>query len=74
MARKFMEWWNSIPADIRNKAKGNDDWSKYKPLLNQINYAMVALHLQGNHSMKPTSEELLSWIKNGEIDVVRMTK
>jgi hypothetical protein len=39
MARKFMDWWNTVPADIRNKAKGNDDWTKNKPLLNQINYA-----------------------------------
>jgi hypothetical protein len=35
---------------------------------------MVALHLQGNHSAKPSAEELLSWIKNGEIDVVRVSK
>ncbi|GIU71089.1 MAG: hypothetical protein KatS3mg003_0568 [Candidatus Nitrosocaldaceae archaeon] len=71
MARSFNEWWSTVPEDLRNQAKGNDDWTKYKPLLNEINYVLVMLHLQGKHDMKPSGEELLNWVSNGEIDAIR---
>ncbi|MEM2856451.1 MAG: hypothetical protein QW416_05045 [Candidatus Nitrosocaldaceae archaeon] len=67
----FKEWWAKVPEDLRKQAKGNDDWNKYKPLLNQINYVLVMLHLQGKHDLKPSGAELLSWVGNGEIDAIR---
>lgn len=71
MVRSFKEWWATVPEDLKKQAKGNDDWTKYKPLLNQINYVLVMLHLQGKHNMKPSGEELLSWVAKGEIDAIR---
>lgn len=71
MVRSFKEWWATVPEDLKKKAKGNDDWTKYKPLLNQINYVLVMLHLQGKHNMKPSGEELLNWVAKGEIDAIR---
>jgi hypothetical protein len=73
MARSFKDWWNTVPEDLRKQAKGNDDWTKYKPLLNQINYVLVMLHLQGKHDLKPSGSELLSWVGNGEIDAIRQS-
>ena len=36
MARTFEEWWSSVPADLKQKARKGDEANK--PLLNQINY------------------------------------
>jgi hypothetical protein len=36
---------------------GNGD-EQNKPLLNQINYAFLYLHLAGKHDIKPSHEEL----------------
>ncbi|HEY6884174.1 MAG TPA: hypothetical protein VI278_09075 [Nitrososphaeraceae archaeon] len=44
-----------------------------KPLLNQVNYVLLHLHLAGKHDAKPTHEELRNWLHNGELDVLRMT-
>ncbi len=74
MARKFKDWWANVPDDLRNKAKGNDDWNKYKPILNEINFVLVMLSAQGKHSLMPSGEELLSWVGNGEIDAIRQMK
>jgi hypothetical protein len=46
MARKFEEWWNTVPADLRQKARKGDESNK--PLLNQVNYVLLHLHLAGN--------------------------
>jgi hypothetical protein len=65
-----MDWWGTIPIDIREKARKNDE--ENKPLLNQINYVLVYLHLNGRHDLKPTYEELKEWLRNGQIDVIRI--
>jgi hypothetical protein len=52
MARKFEEWWNTVPADLKQKARKGDESNK--PLLNQINYVLLHLHLAGKHDAKPT--------------------
>jgi hypothetical protein len=74
MAKSFKDWWASVPEDLKKKVKGNDDWNNYKPLLNEINYVFMAFNTSGKHSMMPSHDDLSSWIKNGEIDVVRMMK
>ena len=45
-----------------------------KPLLNQVNYALLHLHLAGNHNAKPSHEELREWLHSGQVDVIRMNK
>jgi hypothetical protein len=72
MARKFEEWWNTVPADLKQKARKGDESNK--PLLNQINYVLLHLHLAGKHDAKPTHDELKDWLHSGQVDVLRMTK
>jgi hypothetical protein len=43
-----------------------------KPLLNQINYVLVHLHLAGRHDLKPTYEELKEWLRSGQLDTIRI--
>ena len=40
--RNFDEWWNSVPADLKQKARRGDE--NNKPLLNQVNYVLLHLH------------------------------
>jgi hypothetical protein len=72
MVRKFEEWWNTVPADLKQKARKGDESNK--PLLNQINYVFLHLHLAGKHDAKPTHDELKDWLHSGQVDVIRMTK
>jgi hypothetical protein len=74
MAKSFKDWWATVPDDLRQKAKGNDDWNTYKPILNEVAYVLVMLNMSGKHSMMPTGAELLSWVGNGEIDAIRQMK
>jgi len=71
MARSFKDWWATVPDDLKKQAQGNDDWNKFKPLLNEINFVLVMLHVGGKHNMKPSGEELLSWVGSGQIDAIR---
>ena len=43
-----------------------------KPLLNQVNYVLLHLHLAGKHYAKPSHEELKDWLRGGQVDVLRM--
>ena len=72
MARSFEEWWTSVPLDLKQKARKGDEGNK--PLLNQINYVLLHLHLSGKHDLKPTHEELKDWLHSGQVDVMRMEK
>jgi hypothetical protein len=71
MTRSFNEWWNTIPNDLKEKARKGDE--VHKPLLNQVNYALLHLHLAGNHNSKPSHEEL-EWLHSGQVDVIRINK
>ena len=53
--RSFNDWWNTVPSDLQNKTRKGDEANK--PLLNQVNYALLHLHLAGKHDAKPTHEE-----------------
>jgi len=74
MGKSFKDWWSTVPDDLRKKVKGNDDWNEYKPLLSEINYVLMSFNTGGKHNLMPTHDDLRAWIKNGEIDVVRMMK
>jgi len=68
--RSFKDWWNSsVPSDLQQKTRKGDE--NNKPLLNQINYALLQLHLSGNHDSTPSHEELKNWLHNGEVDILR---
>ncbi len=48
--RSFKDWWNSsVLSDIQQKIREGDE--NNKTLLNQINYALLRLHLTGNHDL-----------------------
>ena len=47
MVRKFEDWWRTVPEDLRNKSRKGDEANK--PLLNQVNYVLLHLHLAGKH-------------------------
>jgi hypothetical protein len=72
MVRKFDDWWKTVPADLKAKARRGDESNK--PLLNQVNYVLLHLHLAGKHDAKPSHEELKDWLHSGQVDVLRMNK
>jgi hypothetical protein len=72
MQRNFNDWWKTVPGDLRDKARKGDESNK--PLLNQVNYALLHLHLAGKHDAKPSHEELKEWLHTGQVDVLRTNK
>ncbi|HET7285127.1 MAG TPA: hypothetical protein VFI70_10615 [Nitrososphaeraceae archaeon] len=68
--RSFNDWWTTVPEELRQKARGGDEANK--PLLNQINYVLLHLHLAGKHDAKPSHNELKDWLHGGQVDVLRM--
>jgi hypothetical protein len=70
--RTFQEWWDNVPQDLRQKARKDDEQNK--PLLNQINYVLLHLHLLNKHDAKPSHDELKDWLHSGQVDVMRMNK
>ena len=70
--RSFEDWWRTVPMDLQQKTRRGDEQNK--PLLNQINYAFLHLHLAGKHDAKPSHEELKNWLHTGQVDVLRMNK
>jgi hypothetical protein len=71
--RNFEDWWKTVPIDLQQQKTRNGD-EKIKPLLNQVNYALLNLHLAGKHDAKPSHEELKNWLHSGQVDVIRMNK
>ena len=68
--RSFEDWWRTVPDDLRSKSRKGDEGNK--PLLNQVNYVLLHLHLAGKHDAKPSHEELKDWLHSGQVDVLRM--
>jgi hypothetical protein len=68
--RTFEDWWKTVPEDLRNKTRKGDEGNK--PLLNQVNYVLLHLHLDGKHDAKPSHNELKDWLHSGQVDVLRM--
>jgi hypothetical protein len=69
--RSFESWWATVPQDLIQKACEGDEGKK--PLLSQINYVLLHLHLAGKYDAKPTSEELNDWLHSGQLDVLRLS-
>jgi hypothetical protein len=46
---------------MRQKTRKGDEGNK--PLLNQVNYVLLHLHLAGKHDAKPSHEELKDWLQ-----------
>jgi hypothetical protein len=69
MGRTFDQWWNTIPADVRNKVRAGDEGNK--PLLNQINWVWVKNLMDKRADLNPTAAELLDWVTSGQIDAMR---
>ena len=70
MTRSFKDWWNTIPFDLKEKALNGD--KSNKPLLSQVNYALLHLELEGRHEAKPSHGELRTWLHSGQVGVVRV--
>jgi hypothetical protein len=68
--RSYENWWATVPEDLRQKTRKGDEGNK--PLLNQVNYVLLHLHLAGKHDVKPSHEELKDWLHSGQVDVLRM--
>jgi hypothetical protein len=64
--RAFHDWWESLPPELKEKDYQND---KDVPRLNHVNYIWIT-NLMNNNSeeMNPTVEELLEWVKTGQIN------
>jgi hypothetical protein len=72
VTRSFNDWWSIIPSDLKEKTRKGDETNM--PILNQVNYALLHLHLTGNPGAKPSHEELKDWLHSGQVDVIRMNK
>ena len=70
--RTFEEWWTTVPGDLTTKARKGDEANKV--LLNQVNYVLLHLHLQGKHDAKPSHDELKDWLHSGQVDTMRAKK
>ena len=72
MVRTFEEWWTTVPQELKTKARKGDEANKV--ILNQVNYVLLHLHLQGKHDTKPSHEELKDWLHSGQVDTMRAKK
>jgi hypothetical protein len=70
MTRSFNDWWSTIPIELKEKARNGGEIDK--PLLSQVNAALLNLQLAGKHEDKPSYEELRTWLHTGQVDVVRV--
>ncbi len=69
MVRTFHQWWESLPSDIKEIYHQND---KNGPQLNHINYIWVTNLINNSSEEKnPTVEELLEWVKTGQVEAKR---
>ncbi|MDP8906290.1 MAG: hypothetical protein M3M88_02075 [Thermoproteota archaeon] len=72
MVRTFEEWWGTVPQELKTKARKGDEDNKV--ILNQVNYVLLHLHLQGKHDAKPSHDELKDWLHSGQVDTMRAKK
>ena len=69
--KSFNEWWRTVPVELRYKSRKGDEANK--PLLNQVKYVLLNLHMAGKHEAKPTHEELKDLLHSGQVDVLRIS-
>lgn len=65
-ARTFLQWWHSIPNDVKEEAKNicNKDNNS---IITNINYILLKIALYQMNCLKPSLEELKYWIYTGQI-------
>ena len=69
MLRTFHQWWKSLLSDIKEIYHQN---GKNAPQLNRINYIWVTNLISNlTEETNPTVEELLEWIKTGQVEAKR---
>jgi hypothetical protein len=61
-----------LEQELKTKARKGDEANKV--ILNQVNYVLLHLHLQGKHDAKPTHDELKDWLHSGQVDTMRAKK
>ena len=64
MVRTFEEWWTTVPADLKTKARKGDEANKV--LLNQVKLYIASSAPSGKHDAKPTHDELKDWLHSGQ--------
>jgi len=69
--KSFNNWWRTVPEDLRYKSRKGDEVNK--PLLNQVNYVLLNLHMASKHDAKLTHQELRDWLHSGQVNVLRMS-
>jgi len=67
--RSFNDWLKIIPLELAQEARRGDEQSK--PSLNQVSHTLLQLHLSGKNDVKPSHEELKSWVNSGQVDILR---
>jgi hypothetical protein len=62
-ARTFLQWWNSIPNDLKEESKNicNND------IITNINYILLKITLYQMNYIKPSLEEVKYWLYTGQI-------
>ena len=69
--KSFNNWWRTVPEDLRYKSRKGDEVNK--PLLNQVNYVLLNLHMASKHDAKLTHQELRDWLHSGQVNGLRMS-
>jgi len=69
MGRSFQDWLRTQDQSVVAKVRAGDESNK--PLLNQINWILVANLMNKRADLNPTSAELLDWVTSGQIDAMR---
>ncbi len=61
--REFLEWWDSIPNEIKIKSK-KDQANDTNSIFNNINALLIHIKSTNNHLYNPTFAELKYWLEN----------
>ena len=69
MGRSYDEWVKQQDHALVAKVRAGDE--SQKPLLNQINWILVANLMNQKADLNPSSAELLDWVTSGQIDAMR---
>jgi len=69
MGRTYAEWEASQDKALVAKVRAGDEANK--PLLNQVNWILVANLMAQKADLNPSSAELLDWVTSGQIDAMR---
>ncbi len=69
MGRSYADWIKTQDQALVAKVRAGDE--KEIPLLNQINWILVANLMNKKEELNPSAAELLDWVTSGQIDAMR---